>query len=155
LTACFESRNLVYLTTRAIESWPYVILFKRILPFLILGLVWLAYTVWDDHHSAQRVLEEEQLAQVIAQVWVATALYRDDPERYLAYRDSVLAASDLPRDKVFAFLENRQNEAEDLLPFAQRVQRLVDSLVHIQNALLRDEKIRLADSARTADQAAD
>lgn len=127
-----------------------MILFKRLLPFLLLGLVWLAYTLWDNNQSAQRALEEERLAQVTAQVWVATALYRDDPERYLAYRDSLLEANNVPREKIFAFLEKHQNESEELLPFAQRVQQLVDSLSHIQDSLLREEKIRLADSAKAA-----
>ena len=139
----------------AIESWPDLILLKRLLPFLLLGLTWLGYTFWDNHQSARRALEEEQLAQVTAQVWVATALYRDDSEKYLAYRDSVLEANDVPRDKVFAFLENRQSEAEDLLPFAQRVKQLVDSLSHFQDSLLRAEKIRLADSIRAADTVSD
>lgn len=127
-----------------------MILFKRLLPFLLLGLAWLSYTLWDQHKSAQRAMEEEQLVLVTAQVWVATALYRDDPERYLAYRDSLLETNDVPRDRVFAFLENRQNEAEELLPFARRVQQLVDSLSRVQDSLLREEKIRAADSAEAA-----
>jgi len=132
----------------AIESWLDLIFLKRLLLFLLLGLTWLAYTLWDQHTSARRALEEEQLALVTAQVWVATALYRDDPERYLAYRDSLMEASDVPREKAFALLENRESQAEELLPFAQRVQKLVDSLSHIQDSLLREEKIRLADSAK-------
>ncbi|MCD6250392.1 MAG: hypothetical protein J7J98_08695 [candidate division Zixibacteria bacterium] len=132
-----------------------MILFKRLLPFLLLGLVWLAYTLWDNHQFAQRALEEEQLAQVTAQVWVATALYRDDPERYLTYRDSLLEVNDMPREKIFAFLENRGSQPEELLQFTLRVQQLVDSLSHIQDSLLREEKIRLADSIRTADTVSD
>ena len=132
-----------------------MILFKRLLPFLLLGLAWLAYTLWDNRQTEQRALEEEQLAQVTAQVWVATALFRDDPEAYLAYRDSVLDAGGVPRDKVFAFLESRQNEAEQLLPLAQRVKQLVDSLAYIQDSLFREERIRLADSVRNADTVSD
>ena len=127
-----------------------MILFKRLLPFLLLGLAWWVYTIWDNRQSAQQADEEAKLALATAQVWVATALYRDDPERYLAYRDSLLEANDVPRDKVFAFLEKRESRAEELLPFTQTVKRLVDSLSRIQNALLREEKIRLADSVKAA-----
>ncbi len=127
-----------------------MILLKRLLPFLVIGLAWLAYTYWDRTQSAQRAAEEEHLALVTAQVWVATALYRDDPERYLAYRDSVLEANDVPRERVFDFLESRQSEAEELHPLAGRVKQLVDSLATIQDSLIRAEKVRLADSARSA-----
>lgn len=122
---------------------------------MLLGLTWASYTYWDQYQSEQRAAEEEQLALVTAQVWVATALYRDDPEQYLSYRDSLLAASNVPCDQVFEFLQKRQSEAEDLLPFAQRVNQLVDSLALIQDSLLREEKIRLADSVRTADTVSD
>lgn len=132
------------------ESWPDLILFKRLLPFLVLGLAWLSYTYWDRTQSTQRAVEEERVALVTAQVWVATALYRDDPERYMAYRDSLLEANDVPREMVFDFLENRQAEAEQLHPFAARVKQLVDSLASIQDSLIREEKIRLADSVRQA-----
>jgi hypothetical protein len=126
-------------------------LFKRLFPFLFVGLGWLAYYHWDQTESASRAAEEERLALVTAQVWIATALYRDEPEKYMAYRDSLLAANDVEREKVFSFLENRRDKTEDLLPFAQRVKTLTDSLGHIQDSLLREERIRLADSVRTAD----
>ena len=116
----------------------------------MIGLGWLGYSFWDKTVSAGQEQEENRLALVTAQVWIATAMYRNDPERYLAYRDSLLEANDVPRDEVFAFLEQREKYPEELLPFAQKVQRLVDSLYHVEDSLAREAMIQAQDSARAA-----
>lgn len=123
---------------------------KRLLPLVVIGLGWLGYSFWDKTVSARQEQEENRLALVTAQVWIATAIYHNDPERYLAYRDSLLEANDVPRDEVFAFLEQREKYPEELLPFAQKVQRLVDSLYHVEDSLAREAMIQAQDSARAS-----
>jgi len=127
-----------------------VIWLKRLLPLAVIGLGWLGYSFLDKTVSARQEQEENRLALVTAQVWIATAMYRNDPERYLAYRDSLLKANDIPRDEVFAFLVQREKYPEELLPFAQKVQRLVDSLYHVEDSLAREAMIRAQDSARVS-----
>ena len=129
-----------------------MIWFKRLLPFAAIVLIWLAYNIWDRSVTKRQKEEEDRLALVTAQVWVGTAKYRDDPERYLAYRDSLLDASGVPRERVFAFLKQREDQPEELLPFAQEVRRLVDSLCQVEDSLYREARIRAHDSAKATDQ---
>lgn len=120
---------------------------KRALPLVVIALIWPGYTAWDRITTANREREESRLALVTAQVWIATAKYRYDQERYLEYRDSLLESADVLREQVFAFLEGREDQPEEMLPFAQKVQRLVDSLYLIEDSIARDAKVRARDSA--------
>jgi len=131
-----------------------VIWLKRILPLLIIGLAVGGYYFWNGWHAERQAVEERELALVTAQVWVATAIYRNEPERYMQYRDSVLLASGVSRERVLDFLKNRESQPEDLFPFAQKVQKLVDSLAHIEDSTLKTEIEKVADSARAARRAA-
>jgi GAF domain-containing protein len=150
LTAPGASNNLPVLRWSAIESWFELIWLKRALPFVVIGLIWPGYSAWDRISTESREREENQLALVTAQAWIATAKYRYDQERYLEYRDSLLEAADVPREQMFAFLERREDQPEDMLPFAQKVQRLVDSLYLVEDSIARDAKIRARDSALNA-----
>ncbi|MEW5795076.1 MAG: hypothetical protein AB1772_01820 [Candidatus Zixiibacteriota bacterium] len=125
---------------------------KRLLPLLVLGMAVGGYVLWDRWNSEKRSLEENRLALVTAQVWIATARYRYDPERFVAYRDSLLQAESVPREKVLEFLNGRENQPEDLLPFAQKVQKCVDSLYRIEDSIVRQRKIDMRDSVRAAAQ---
>ncbi len=123
---------------------------KRLVPFLVIAAGWFGYTFWTDSSAAQRQAEEDRLARVTAQVWIATAKYRDDPDRFLAYRDSLLDAYNVPREEVFSFLDRREDQPEEMLPFAREVQRLVDSLKRVEDSLHREARIQAHDSAEAA-----
>ena len=85
-----------------------------------------------------------------AQVWVATAVYRDEPERFLEYRDSLISASGLSRDDVFDFLDRYQSDPEMLLPLSRDIRKKVDSIYRAADSLRREAKIRAHDSAKAA-----
>jgi hypothetical protein len=123
---------------------------KRLLPFVIIGITILGYHLWDRWRTEKEENEQNRVALVTAQVWVATAKYRDDPEAFLAYRDSLLEASGVPGERVMAFLEQHSDVSENMLPFARRVQALVDSLARIEDSLLREAKIQAHDSVQSA-----
>ena len=90
------------------------------------------------------------MALVTAQVWIATAKYRNEPERYIQYRDSLLRASGVAREEISGYLERTGDPPEELLPFAQRVQGLVDSLYRIEDSVLKDAERQTRDSAEAA-----
>ena len=123
---------------------------KRLLPLLVVGLALGGYFLWDKLSTSWESEEENRLALVTAQVWIATAKYRKEPARYLAYRDSLLKAADVPREKVLDFLKGREKQPEQLLPFAQKVQRVVDSLYRIEDSLARETTTKAQDSLRAA-----
>jgi len=67
---------------------------------------------------------------------------RNDPERYLAYRDSLLQASGVTFEALYDYLERYEKRPEQYLPFALKVSRYVDSLARLQDSILRYSKIR-------------
>ena len=123
---------------------------KRILPLLVIGLGVGGYFLWDKWQVEKQALEEQELALVTAQVWVATAKYRNEPERFMQYRDSLLQVAGVPRERVMDFLAGREAEPEELFPFAQKVQKLVDSLAHIEDSILKAEIQRMRIQIRAA-----
>ncbi len=108
---------------------------KRLLPLFIIALGYGGYSIWDKWYTEREIRDESEIALVTAQVWIATAKYRNDPARYMQFRDSLLKATGVPRDRVMKFLERRESEPEDLLPFAQMVQKEVDSLYKIEDSI--------------------
>jgi hypothetical protein len=150
LTISNVEYKLPLVRNSANESWFPVIWLKRILPLVVIGLAVGGYILWHGWRAERQAVEERELALVTAQVWVATAMYRNEPERYMQYRDSLLKASGVPRERVLDFLKNREANPEELFPFAQVVQKLVDSLARIEDSILKAEIARVADSARAA-----
>ena len=123
---------------------------KRLLPFIVLGATAYGYYLWDKTTTERHLAEQDRLALLTARIWVATAEYRDDPERFLAYRDSLVAAAGLSHDKVFDFLDQYSDDPEGLLPFSQQISDLVDSIYRVDDSLAREAKIRAHDSTQAA-----
>ncbi|MCX6833732.1 MAG: hypothetical protein NTW07_01130 [candidate division Zixibacteria bacterium] len=110
---------------------------KRLLPIIVLAVAVGVYLLWGKWSTQRQLQEQNRVALVTAQAWIATAKYRNDPERYLQYRDSLLKASGVARKEVFEFLDRTGNPPEELLPFARKVQSLVDSLYRIEDSVLK------------------
>jgi len=123
---------------------------KRLLPIIILAAAVGVYFLWDKWSAQRQLQEQDRVALVTAQVWIATAKYRNEPERFIQYRDSLLKASGVKREEVFGFLERTGDPPEELLPFARRVQWLVDSLYRIEDSVLKVAERQARDSAETA-----
>ncbi len=121
--------------------------FKRLLPILIIAAAWFGYQQWQVYTDKKRNREEQRIALVTAQVWVATATYQYDSERYLVYRDSLLQVNDVTVEALYKYLERYENKPEQYLPFALRVSRYVDSLARIEDSILRYAPDTTADTA--------
>ena len=133
------SHNLPVVRNSANESWFPLIWLKRLLPVIVLTATVGLYFLWDKWSAQRQLQEQDRVALVTAQAWIATAKYRNDPERYIQYRDSLLKASGVAREEVFGFLERTGDPPEELLPFARRVQALVDSLYRIEDSVLKSQ----------------
>jgi len=120
---------------------------KRAAPVILIVLLWGGYVFWRGYSEQRREREEDRLATVTARVWIASAEYRHDPDRFIQYRDSLLAASGIKKKRLFSFLKWYQGEQEEYLPFTRKVKTLVDSLVAVENARLKEQADSTADSA--------
>lgn len=105
---------------------------KRLSPLLAAALIWFGYTSWTDYQTSKQQAEENRLSLTIAKVWIATALYRDNPVRYAEFQDSVLSASNLTQDELFDYIRRFDGKEEEALPFARSIQKKVDSLHAIE-----------------------
>ena len=70
-------------------------------------------------------------ALVTAKVWYASARFRDDPERFEDYRDTILAEANLSKDQMYQFLELYKNKPVNYEVFAHWVSYYVDSLYEL------------------------
>ena len=120
---------------------------------MLIGLIWAGYHYGGQWLTDRREAEEKRLALVTARTWLATARFRENPDRFLAYRDSLLDEAGVKREEISEYLRRYRGSEEKYLPFAHKVQYYVDSLARIEDSLIRDAKIKAADSPRQADTA--
>ena len=70
-----------------------------------------------------------------ALVWVASGKFRNDPDKYISYRDSVLSSYQLDVEKAHQFIDSYQDNPEKLGNFAFMVKMFVDSIIEIEDSL--------------------
>lgn len=101
---------------------------RYLVPLMVVLLV-LAFFGWHRWHKQHLAAATEKYARVTAQLWVATATYRQDQQGYLKYRDSLMEANDISADEVDEYLRRWREEPERYDEYASRVSQLVDSLL--------------------------
>lgn len=111
------------------ESWFHNIWFRRIWPLVLIGLLWYGWSYYRKHQAEQEVQRENRIALATAQLWVASALLRHQPDEYLYYRDSLLNVNRLSEREIDRFIARFREDGVDLSTFSEKVKRLVDSLV--------------------------
>ena len=70
-------------------------------------------------------------ALVTAQVWYASARFKDEPDKFELYRDTVLAGANLSKEQMHQFLELYQNKPINYEVFAHWVSYYLDSLYEL------------------------
>jgi hypothetical protein len=110
---------------------------KRILPFLVIVLVYFGYAYYDDYKIVNKLKKDKKYAEVTALVWVASAKYRHEPERFIEYRDSVMTSFSLDISKAHEYIESYTKTPEELGDFANFVTFYVDSFVKIEDSLYK------------------
>ena len=114
-----------------------MIWFKRVVPILVIVLAWLGYTVFTDYSRKHRAAYERSLALTTARIWIASAKYREDPNGYLAFRDSVLTANDFTLDEVRELKTRYESDPAEYEAVAAMVSDFVDSLFLLEDSLRR------------------
>jgi len=72
--------------------------------------------------------ETELYALVTAKVWLGSALFRNEPEKYLLYRDSILKENSVSSEEMKKYLEMYRSKSEKYEIFTDKVSEYVDSL---------------------------
>lgn len=90
--------------------------------------------------------ETERYAMVTAKVWVGSALFRNEPEKFLLYRDSILKENSVSSEEMRKYLEIYQSKSEKYERFTEMVSEYVDSLCLINEKLLSVDSMLDIDS---------
>ncbi|MDD3731204.1 MAG: hypothetical protein PHU88_02380 [candidate division Zixibacteria bacterium] len=109
-------------------SWSYFIWVKRLLPLVLVAAGVLGYLYYDKTTHTKKLLEDEQKALLTARIWVAGAFYRDEPDRFVSFRDSLLKANYLTPEDMTVYLQAYGDKTEQFNNFTWLVQQYVDSL---------------------------
>lgn len=120
---------------------------KRLLPLVLIVAGWMAYTKYQQHTTERFYDDAERYALVTAQVWLASAEYRDDPQQFLNFRDSLLEATGLSLEKVDEYLRKYSKRPETYTPYLRLVKQYVDSLTQpMTDSLDKPRRSRTIDS---------
>ena len=108
---------------------------KRIAPFVIIFLAYVAYDKYTTRQLTERHETERVHALIAARLWVAGAEFRDEPESYLAYRDSFLTDQGFTLKQMNDFLKKYKKKPEEYRAYTQWVSFYVDSLYAIDDSV--------------------
>lgn len=101
---------------------------KRILPLVLIVGGWHLYTMYTENRLAEDERMAQEYALVTAQVWLATAVYRDDNAEFLRARDSLFAAAGLTMDELESYLQEHRSRPEFYTPYVRLIKTYFDSL---------------------------
>ena len=118
---------------------------KRFLPFVIIIAVFFIYKAYNEKKLSQFQEIEEIYASVTAQLWVATAIYRADSEKYTDFRDSLITANNLNKDSLTAFIDKYATSSDNIGSFTKKVKQKVDSIVKSESEIYQTDTT-IADS---------
>ena len=111
---------------------------------VIIAALLVAYWRYSDYRAAEKTAYEHKMALATAQVWIASATFRNDPDQFLQARDSILAACSLTVYDVNSFVELNIDQPEKLQRYTTLMQEYVDSLLDLQDSL----RVAAADSLK-------
>lgn len=110
---------------------------KRLLPFAILIAIVLSVHLLRLHEISAKAQLEKKYADVAARVWVGSATYRDNQDRFKQYRDSILKANGITIDEMYKFIKRHKEAPEAIDQFAYKLKASVDSMVFVQDSILK------------------
>ena len=101
---------------------------KRALPFVVIAAAVFGYRMYDAHQKREQAFQTRQYALATAHLWVARARFRNDPQMYDSFRDSILAAYDISTDEISEFAQRHRDQPERYASYGRLVRLYVDSL---------------------------
>jgi len=111
---------------------------KRLVLFILLVAIVFGYLLYHGISAKRQYQQVQRYALITAQVWIATAEFRSEPERFMAYRDSLLTAHSLSKERIRNYFEQYKNHPERYDLFTRLVKQYVDSLSAINILYLED-----------------
>jgi len=100
LTCLNLSYNLPFLRNYAMRSWSILIWLKRLAPLVVFVAGVLGYQYYRDSVVERHLRQDREIARLTARVWLASAVFREHPDKYIVYRDSVLAANKISTEQM-------------------------------------------------------
>ena len=124
---------------------------KRLILLILLLVIIFGYLLYNKISTERQHQQAVRHALVTAQAWIATAKYRLEPERFIAYRDSLLKAHSLSKERMQDYIDRYKNHPEEYDLFTRLVNQYVDSLSAIEMELLQSDTAVKGDSTRVTE----
>jgi len=124
---------------------------KRLILFILLLVIVFGYFLYNKISTERQHQQAVRHALVTAQVWIATAKFHREPERFMAYRDSLLKAHSLSMERMQDYIDRYKNRPEEYDLFTRLVNQYVDSLSAIEMELLQGDTAVEGDSIRVTE----
>jgi len=88
----------------------------------------LGYNFYVKDARQRKKLQDEQNALITAKVWIASAIYRNYPNSFINYRDSLFKTSNVSASEMTGYLKAYGDKTEQFNNFTLLVQLYIDSL---------------------------
>jgi hypothetical protein len=95
------------------------------------------YLYYNKYKASQKEQLAQKYALITAQSWLATARFKDEPEEYLVFRDSLLKSHNVSTADIESFFSEHEEKSEKYVGFAGLVKFYIDSLVLIEDSILK------------------
>lgn len=120
--------------------------YKKIIIYIIVILVGVGIWFKRERDEKRQLADSERFAEVYAATTVMAELYRNEPQKFFAARDSILAAHGVDSAWVFDFRNKFEKNEEKWTGTWSRINAITDSLI----AYYREHPI-IHDTSSTAD----
>lgn len=77
------------------------------------------------------------VGQAVAEVWIGSATYRAEPDKFIAFRDSLIKAKGLTLDDIESYIKSRESNDDAAYLFAQTVSQKIDSMYRIIDSTIK------------------
>lgn len=104
---------------------------------MVAFLLWFAWTSYQSMQAEERLAYDAKIAEVTAHLMVASAKYRDQPEVYKSYRDSLLTAWGTVPEEIDSFPTLYEGEVKAYRQFVGLMDAKVDSLFKLEDSIRR------------------
>ncbi len=101
---------------------------KRALPFVVIVAAVYGYRMYDQYREREQAFQTRHYALATAHLWLARARFRNNPQMYDSFRDSILTAYGVSTEEITEFGRRHEDQPERYDTYARLVQKYVDSL---------------------------
>jgi hypothetical protein len=101
---------------------------RRLIPFIGLAAIISGYLFFDSIVTTRRNREVQRYALATAQIWLEAARYRNEPEKFIKQRDSILHEHSLSVEQIRNYLSRHEKRPEAYELFIKMVNQYIDSL---------------------------